>query len=134
MLFQSVGLWLSPSNQELHNYIPISIFNQLEQLHSDQSGERLLDQSACESSSASGWASRGPGAETSVCISQLPSASESMLSFFTKDGRLFPRLELKDGTGRQRRLAGLWWITAGRAGLSVREGPGLRVASQPCCS
>lgn len=71
----------------------------------------------------------GPGAGTSVLISQLPSGSESTLSLFIKDWRL--------SLAEQKH----WRCLAGHSRASCRteqscpvgEGPGPRAALQLCC-
>lgn len=69
-----------PIQLELHSYILISIStDQSEWLHSNQSGQSLMDQSNCgdlEPSFVWGLTNQGPGMETSHCLSQLPSGSQ----------------------------------------------------------
>ena len=92
ILFLPIGLRF-PIQWKLRSYIPMSttFTDQWQWLHSDKSGECLLDQPNCnnpESSFVWGWTNQGPRTGTSAYVSQLLSGSKCALSFSTKDWRL----------------------------------------------
>ena len=159
ILFQPIGLRLSPSNWSRHSYIsPISFLtNQSEWLHSDQSGQchlAVTNQTAMilECLFTWRWANQeGPGAGTFVCISQLPSGFEFMFPFQGRLTTAFPlwswntkgvsqeqsrwhqcRAE-QSGPDQGRPVQGRADQQGAEQNCLARKGPGPRASSKLCC-